>query len=379
MKIIMLLLQFQKTRCSSIPTFPVKVEKFIHTCQSEIRTNLVDDLIYAAVHENPFKDHKDGSYDDHKDKDSNEQIYKFLDSFGNGHNNHHSSDHHASDHHSHTNHAENHHHSPELYYPSEDSHSPHPQDHYPSNPTAHSHHSSNSHHTPDLSQHSSHDHQPPAPLNYVSFPPYPPSHETVHPSIEPHQPSHPISHESIHPSHTSHAPHDSRLPANVHSPADAHQTLAYYIGLAEKLQNANQNLNNKSKLKWHRRSTRGILFGKSIQHDDTHDDNYHSKLITHEDQWLAGCLMQCIFRKNNAVDKKGFPTLDGVVELFTDGIHEHAFFMHTLRAVDRCLKGASIKHHIYRGNDPVKGQTCDVAFDIFDCVSDSITEYCNSH
>lgn len=91
------------------------------------------------------------------------------------------------------------------------------------------------------------------------------------------------------------------------------------------------------------------------------------------------CLMQCIFRKNNAVDKKGFPTLDGVVELFTDGIHEHAFFMHTLRAVDKCLKGASIKHHIYRGQDPVKGQTCDVAFDIFDCVSDSITEYCNSH
>ena len=251
------------------------MEKFIHTCQREIKTNLVDDLIYAAVHENPFKDH----HEEHKDKDSNEQIYKFLDSFGNGHNNHHSSDHHQ-----HTNHAENHHHSPELYHPSEGSHSSHPDVHYPANPTSYSHHPSNAHHTPDVSQHSSHDLHPPAhDVNYVSFPPYPPPQETAHPSVEPL----PISHETNHPSYASNTPHDPRLPANIHSPADGHQTLAYYIGLAEKLQNANQNLNDKSKLKWHRRSTRGILFGKSIQHDD-HDVDYHSKLITHEDQWLAG-------------------------------------------------------------------------------------------
>lgn len=25
------------------------------------------------------------------------------------------------------------------------------------------------------------------------------------------------------------------------------------------------------------------------------------------------------------------------------------------------------------------GQTCDVAFDVFDCISDRITEYCSDH
>ena len=255
-----------------------------------MKTNLVDDLIYAAVHENPLKDHKDGSYEEHKDKDSNEHILKFLESFGNGqkqHFDHPNNNHQASDHHSHPDYAENHHHAPELYYPSEDYHSSHPDVHHPSG---------NSHHTQDLPQHTSHvSHHPTHDLNYPSFPPYPPSHESVHTSIEPHQPYHPHSHETIHPSshqhpsHTSHiTPHGSPLPANVHSPADAHQTLAYYIGLAEKLQNANQNLNDKSNLKWHRRSTRGIFFGKSIQHDDKDDVDYHSKLISHEDQWLAG-------------------------------------------------------------------------------------------
>ena len=101
-------------------------------------------------------------------------------------------------------------------------------------------------------------------------------------------------------------------------------------------------------------------------------------MITNEDRWLAGCLLQCVYRKNDAVDKNGYPTLDGITDLYTAGTSEQSYFVHVLRSVDKCLKGVSIKYHIFRGKVPIKGENCGVAFDIFDCVTDSITEYCSS-
>lgn len=107
--------------------------------------------------------------------------------------------------------------------------------------------------------------------------------------------------------------------------------------------------------------------------------------------------MQCIYEKNHAVDKLGWPTLDGLVNFHSEGVNEHGYFMATLRAVDHCLKGSSAKYHVNRRSTPGKlnfpcflikqmelilenGQTCDVAFDVFDCISDyQITEYCSDH
>lgn len=111
--------------------------------------------------------------------------------------------------------------------------------------------------------------------------------------------------------------------------------------------------------------------------DDVFDELYHPTVISNEDKWIAGCLMQCVFRRNNAVDDAGYPTLDGITDLYTAGNTEQQYFMHVLRAVDRCLKSVSIKYKIHKGHAPLKGETCDVAFDVFDCVSDSVTEYCN--
>lgn len=107
------------------------------------------------------------------------------------------------------------------------------------------------------------------------------------------------------------------------------------------------------------------------------DDAYHPTVISNEDKWIAGCLMQCVFRRNGAVDKLGYPTLDGITDLYTAGVSEQPFFMHVLRAVDKCLKTASVKYKIHKGQTPPKGETCDVSFDVFDCVSDSITDYCS--
>lgn len=64
------------------------------------------------------------------------------------------------------------------------------------------------------------------------------------------------------------------------------------------------------------------------------------------------CLMHCVYKKNNAVDKYGWPTLDGLVELYTDGVHEHGYFMSVLRGVDSCLKGTSIKYNVQRHRMP---------------------------
>lgn len=80
--------------------------------------------------------------------------------------------------------------------------------------------------------------------------------------------------------------------------------------------------------------------------------------------------MQCIYRKNNAVDAHGMPTLNGLTDLYTDGINEQKFFVATLKSVDKCLKGSVAKYSY------TKPDSCLVSYDIFDCVSDSMTEYC---
>ncbi|XP_035790900.1 general odorant-binding protein 70-like [Anopheles albimanus] len=106
-------------------------------------------------------------------------------------------------------------------------------------------------------------------------------------------------------------------------------------------------------------------------------DFSHPTIVSHEDKWIAGCLMQCVYRKNNAIDKNGWPTLDGLVNLYTDGVNEHGYFMATLRGVDRCLKGTSRKYQIKRNDLAENFEQCEVAFDVFDCISDMITDYCS--
>ncbi|XP_052899427.1 general odorant-binding protein 70 [Anopheles moucheti] len=120
---------------------------------------------------------------------------------------------------------------------------------------------------------------------------------------------------------------------------------------------------------WHDRRKRDA--------DDGTVDFSHPTIVSHEDKWIAGCLMQCVYKKNNAIDKNGWPTLDGLVSLYTDGVNEHGYFMATLRGVDRCLKGTSKKYQIKRNDAAENFEQCEVAFDVFDCISDMITDYCS--
>ncbi|XP_028896621.1 general odorant-binding protein 70 isoform X2 [Zeugodacus cucurbitae] len=103
---------------------------------------------------------------------------------------------------------------------------------------------------------------------------------------------------------------------------------------------------------------------------------YHPTLVPAEEKRLAGCLLHCVYAKNNAIDKFGWPTLDGLVNFYSEGVNEHSFFMATLRSANLCLHAISIKYNINRRKLPKRGESCDLAFDVFDCISDQITGYC---
>ena len=62
--------------------------------------------------------------------------------------------------------------------------------------------------------------------------------------------------------------------------------------------------------------------------------------------------MQCIYRKNDAVDEYGWPTLDGLVNLYTDGVNEHGYFITVLRGTNTCLKGLAKKYNVHRNKIP---------------------------
>ncbi|XP_059224607.1 general odorant-binding protein 70 [Stomoxys calcitrans] len=110
--------------------------------------------------------------------------------------------------------------------------------------------------------------------------------------------------------------------------------------------------------------------------DDISNGIYHPTLVPFEDKRIAGCLLHCVYAKNNAIDKKGWPTLDGLVDFYSGGVNEHGFFMATLRSVNLCLRAVTNKYHVDRHKFPEKGESCDLAFDVFDCISDLITGYC---
>ncbi|EDV52014.1 general odorant-binding protein 70 [Drosophila erecta] len=103
---------------------------------------------------------------------------------------------------------------------------------------------------------------------------------------------------------------------------------------------------------------------------------YHPTLVPLEDKRIAGCLLHCVYAKNNAIDQRGWPTLDGLVHFYSEGVHEHGFFMATLRSVNLCLRTMTARYGVNRKELPKRGESCDLAFDVFDCISDQITGYC---
>lgn len=75
----------------------------------------------------------------------------------------------------------------------------------------------------------------------------------------------------------------------------------------------------------------------------------------------------------------GWPTIDGIVDFFSDGVNEHGYFINVVRAADICIQGSSIKQQVLLTEKPKKADLCDISYDTFDCITDKIAEYCSSY
>lgn len=177
----------------------------------------------------------------------------------------------------------------------------HPSDHQthaiiPHNPTDHHHHINiNPHHLPIETHHVA-----------QTFP-------HLQPEIKHHDTSHHLTLPIVAKKHYEHnieEAHEALTKVLAAKPVDPHDNHHHISAILEKLRSGDNDETDNSNLKWHRRISKRSLFGKwTTKMED--DDAYHPTVLTHEDRWLAGCLMQCVFRKNDAVDKHGYPTLDG--------------------------------------------------------------------
>ncbi|XP_069701801.1 general odorant-binding protein 70 [Periplaneta americana] len=96
--------------------------------------------------------------------------------------------------------------------------------------------------------------------------------------------------------------------------------------------------------------------------------------FSEDEKRIAGCLLQCVYRKARAVDASGFPTRDGLVRLYAEGVQERGYYTATAQASQQCLQTA---HQRRLRSQPSGKQSCDLAYEIFECISNKISEYCS--
>ncbi|KAI5699279.1 hypothetical protein M8J76_004235 [Diaphorina citri] len=95
-----------------------------------------------------------------------------------------------------------------------------------------------------------------------------------------------------------------------------------------------------------------------------------------EERRVAGCLLQCVYRKVKAVDSNNFPSAEGLVRLYSEGVQDRNYFTATYQAVQFCMKLAEQVRQSKPNGVLDGGQTCDLAYDMFNCVSDQIEKFC---
>ncbi|KAK6642010.1 hypothetical protein RUM44_013733 [Polyplax serrata] len=101
------------------------------------------------------------------------------------------------------------------------------------------------------------------------------------------------------------------------------------------------------------------------------------ELFNEEEQRIAGCLLQCVYKKVNAVDENGYPTVEGLVKLYAEGITDRGYFLATAQAVQQCLYVGYQQTLLSIKAGRGAGQKCDLAYKVFDCVSDQLARYCS--
>ncbi|KAL1455592.1 hypothetical protein WDU94_009676 [Cyamophila willieti] len=108
-----------------------------------------------------------------------------------------------------------------------------------------------------------------------------------------------------------------------------------------------------------------------IPHTRTKRENFSG-----EERRVAGCLLQCVYRKVKAVDGNNFPSAEGLVRLYSEGVQDRNYFTATYQSVQFCMKLAEQVRQSKPNGVLDGGQTCDLAYDMFNCVSDQIEKFC---
>uniref|UniRef100_A0A2S2P0L6 Uncharacterized protein n=1 Tax=Schizaphis graminum TaxID=13262 RepID=A0A2S2P0L6_SCHGA len=98
--------------------------------------------------------------------------------------------------------------------------------------------------------------------------------------------------------------------------------------------------------------------------------------LSNEERRVAGCLLQCVYKKVKAVDETGFPVVEGLMKLYNEGVQDRNYYMATLSAVRHCISIAQQLKQQQPSKSFDDGQTCDLAYEMFECVSEKIEENC---
>ncbi|XP_021932167.1 general odorant-binding protein 70 isoform X2 [Zootermopsis nevadensis] len=96
--------------------------------------------------------------------------------------------------------------------------------------------------------------------------------------------------------------------------------------------------------------------------------------FSEDERRIAGCLLQCVYKKVRAVDASGFPTREGLVRLYAEGVQERGYYLATAEASEQCLHKALQSRLRLQ---PSGKQSCDLAYDLFECISNKLSEYCS--
>ncbi|KAF4532400.1 hypothetical protein B566_EDAN003852 [Ephemera danica] len=96
-------------------------------------------------------------------------------------------------------------------------------------------------------------------------------------------------------------------------------------------------------------------------------------IFNKDEKKIAGCLLQCVYRQVKAVDQLGFPEPEGLIKLYTEGGDDETYITATTRAVHACL---AISSRLIADRYQEPGLACDVSYDVFECVTNKVAEYC---
>ncbi|XP_065341431.1 general odorant-binding protein 70 [Cloeon dipterum] len=100
---------------------------------------------------------------------------------------------------------------------------------------------------------------------------------------------------------------------------------------------------------------------------------FKRQTFSDDEKKIAGCLLQCVYRQVKAVDQLGFPEAQGLIKLYTEGGDDEEYSNATSRAVHACL---AISSRVIAEKYQEPGLACNVAYDVFECVTNEVAKYC---